>query len=112
LTRVCDLHGVQPPRDLRFDDVGSIRVAIGESDGSLVGAHLVAGDDVALAADLQASLNTITSADTAPGACGSAVPIVLRLNGRSVSRRAVQTRATAGTHVDRDALRLLCIAAP
>jgi agarase len=67
--------------------------------------------DDAVVAALQASLDTITVPNTVE-ACGPAVPIVIPLNGRAVRRRALQTRASIGDRADRDAVRLVCVAAP
>lgn len=68
-------------------------------------------DDPAIAAALQASLDTLT-AGSGPGTCGPAVPVVLTLDGRRRSRLALRTRATAGARSDADVVRLTCAAAP
>ena len=65
-----------------------------------------------LAAELQASLDTITVPGTHSGACGPAVAVVLPLNGRPTSRLALRTRAAAAAAVDLDAVLLICTAAP
>jgi len=68
--------------------------------------------DPALVAALQASLATVAVPGTPLGTCGTAVPVVLSLNGHKTARRTVRTRAMGGSRVDRDAVQLLCSAAP
>ncbi|MEO8605356.1 MAG: hypothetical protein ABI629_22495 [bacterium] len=66
--------------------------------------RLTPAGDAALAAALQASLDSIAQPATLPGVCGVAVPIAVPAGGRV----ALRTRAAAGTRVDRDAVRLIC----
>ena len=65
-------------------------------------------DNPALTTALQASLDTLG----APGTCGPALPLVLTLNGKRISRQAIRTRADAGARADADVVRLTCEAAP
>lgn len=88
------------------------RVAcLGEPPATAAVGRLAPVDDPLLGAALQASLDTLT-AGGAPGTCGPAVPIVLTLDGRRTRRLALRARATAGTRVDADVVRITCTAAP
>jgi hypothetical protein len=71
----------------------------------------LAPDAPAVAAALQASLDTLTAVGAAAGSCGPAVPVVLTLNGKRTSRLAVRSRADAGARTDADVVRLTCEAA-
>ncbi|MBX3023974.1 hypothetical protein KF840_03595 [bacterium] len=95
-----ELQPCTPGDDRRVACLGEIpsAVAVGR----------LAPADPAIAAALQASLDTLA----APGTCGPAVPVVLPLNGRRSARLAIRTRADAGARTDADVVRLVCLAAP